>query len=215
MMIDINNIANKEEKIKIARKIVENVKNNQVIGFGSGTTSYLAAIEIGKYVRENNLSITAVPTSNAIEEICNKYDIKIGKLSENTLDWAFDGADEVDEDSNMIKGKGRALFREKLNLLNSKENFILVDKTKLVKKLGEKDFVPIEVYPDAIRYVKEELKKLNALEFNTIGETENNNTLIEAKFENIEFDMEKKIKLIPGVIESGLFMGYNVKVITN
>ena len=77
MMIDINNIANKEEKIKIARKIVENVKNNQVIGFGSGTTSYLAAIEIGKYVRENNLSITAVPTSNAIEEICNKYDIKI------------------------------------------------------------------------------------------------------------------------------------------
>lgn len=215
MMIDINNIANKEEKIKIARKIVENVKNNQVIGFGSGTTSYLAAIEIGKYVKENNLSITAVPTSKAIEEVCKKYDIKIGKLAENTLDWAFDGADEIDENNNMIKGKGRALFREKLNLLNSKENFILVDKTKLVKKLGEKNFVPIEIYPDAIRYVKEELKKLNALEFNTIGETENNNTLIEAKFANIEFDMEKKIKLIPGVIESGLFMGYNVKVITN
>ena len=110
-------IENEEEKKELAIKIASKVKEGDVIGFGSGTTSYLTAIEIGKRVLNENMKIIAVPTSNEIEDICNKYNIKTSKLDECNIDWSFDGADEVDENNNLLKGMGRAMFREKLNIL--------------------------------------------------------------------------------------------------
>ena len=117
--MDINSIENKEEKLVLAKKIAQKVKDGQTIGFGSGSTSYLAAIEIGKLTMEYGYKITAIPTSNEIEEVCKKYNINVGNLLENDIDWCFDGADEVDENKNMIKGMGRAMFKEKLNIISS------------------------------------------------------------------------------------------------
>ena len=219
--MDVNQITNKEQKEVLAKKIAEKVENGQTIGFGSGSTSYLTAIEIGKKVKEKNLKIKAIPTSKEIEEVCIKYDIEIGNLVEDNIDWAFDGADEVDPENNMIKGMGRAMFKEKLNILNSPKNYILVDNTKFVKKLGEKHPVPVEVFPSAMNYVAIELKKLGAIETTFRGMTENGNAILDAKFENINYsnnqiddeNLEKQIKKISGVIESGLFLGYNVEVI--
>lgn len=211
--MDIDKITNKEEKLVLAKKIAEKVKEGQTIGFGSGSTSYLAAIEIGKKVNKENLKIKAIPTSKEIEDVCNEYKIEIGNLLENKIDWAFDGADEVDEESNMIKGMGAAMFKEKLNIINSPKTYILVDKTKLVKSLGEKHPVPVEVFPSALKYVSSELKKLGAEETVFRGMTENENAILDAKFEKIDLKLEKQIKEITGVIESGLFIGYNVEVI--
>ena len=78
--MNIDEITNKEEKLKLAMKIIDKVKDGQTIGFGSGTTSYIAATEIGKKVQAKNLNIIAVPTSKIIEEVCKKYNIKIGNL---------------------------------------------------------------------------------------------------------------------------------------
>lgn len=213
--MDIEKITNLEDKQKLAVEIAKKVRNSEVIGFGSGTTCYLAAIEIGKKVQKENLHITAIPTSNEIQNVCTKYGIKIGSLLENDINWAFDGADEVDPNNNMLKGMGKALFKEKLNLLSSPKNFILADKTKFVTKLGEKHLLPIEVYPQAMKFVASELtEKLGATETVYQGMTENDNAIIHCKFENLNEELEKKIKLIPGVIESGLFMGMNVEIIT-
>ena len=60
-------IENKEEKEKLAYKILDKVKNGDTIGFGSGTTSYLAAVKIGEKIKKENLDITAIPTSKEIE----------------------------------------------------------------------------------------------------------------------------------------------------
>ena len=212
--MDINNITNKEKKIVLAKKLSEKVDNGQTIGFGSGSTSYLTAIEIGKKVKEKNCKIKAIPTSKEIEGVCKQYDIEIGNLLEDSIDWAFDGADEVDSENNMIKGMGAAMFKEKLNMLNSPITYILVDDTKFVDKLGEKHPVPVEVFPTALKYVSDELKKLGATEIIFKGMTENNNSILHAKLEDIDVSLEKKIKQISGVIESGLFMGYNVEIIT-
>ncbi len=212
--MDINSITNKEKKLVLAKKLSEKVDNGQTIGFGSGSTSYLTAIEIGKKVKEENWKIKAIPTSKEIEEVCKQYDIEIGNLLEDSIDWAFDGADEVDTENNMIKGMGAAMFKEKLNMLNSPITYILVDDTKFVDKLGEKHPVPVEVFPTALKYVSDELKKLGATEIIFKGMTENNNSILHAKFEDIDVSLEKKIKQISGVIESGLFMGYNVEIIT-
>ena len=105
------------------------------------------------------------------------------------------------------------MFKEKLNIINSPKTYILVDKTKLVKSLGEKHPVPVEVFPSALKYVSSELKKLGAEETVFRGMTENENAILDAKFEKIDLKLEKQIKEITGVIESGLFIGYNVEVI--
>lgn len=213
--MDISKMTNVEEKREVAKRVLQYVKDNQTIGFGSGSTSYLATIEIGKYAKENNLHIKAIPTSNEIEELCKEYDIKIGSLVEDKIDWAFDGADEVDPNNNLIKGMGAAMFKEKLNIISSEKTYILVDKSKFVTELGEKHSVPIEVFPRAMKYVAEELGKIGATETIYRGMTENDNAILDTRFEKIDASLEKKIKTITGVIESGLFMGYNIEVMSN
>lgn len=212
--MDIDKISRKEEKIKLGKKIAERVKDGQTIGFGSGSTSYLTAIEIGKKVEKEHLHIIAIPTSKEIENVCKQYKIQIGNLVENKIDWAFDGADEVDPDNNMIKGMGAAMFKEKLNILNSPINYILIDQTKFVKELDEKHPVPVEVFPQALEYVSRKLEELGATETIFRGMTENQNAILDVRFEKIDNKLEAKIKNITGVIESGLFMGYNVEIIS-
>ena len=110
-----------------------------------------------------------------------------------------------------------ALLKENINIVNSNKAYILADNSKFVNKLGEKFCVPVECYPDSINYVKEELYKLGAKSCTLrLGKgkdgpiiTENNNFIIDTKFEKIDEQLEQKIKLVSGVIESGLFIGYN------
>lgn len=211
--MDINSIVNKEEKEKIAEKIISKVKNNQTIGFGSGSTSYLAVLKIAEKVKKENLKIKAVTTSDEIEKLCKENNIETISLVQANLDWAFDGADEIDKENNMIKGMGRAMFKEKLNILSSPKTYILADETKFVKNLGEKHPVPIEVFPSAMKYVANELVKIGATETVFRGMTDNNNAILDTRFEKITKELEKQIKLIPGVIESGLFMGYDVEIL--
>lgn len=219
--IRIDNVEHLEEKKKVAEKIAEKVKDNQVIGFGSGSTSYLATIAIADKIKKENLQIIAVPTSFEIKMLCAYLEIPTANLSEKKPDWSFDGADEVDSNNWLIKGKGGAMFKEKLNIVNSPITYILIDSSKRVNKLGEKNKVPVEIYPDAINYVKEELLKLGAKEIalrqavNKAGPiiTENGNLILDVKFNTITEKLEKDIKAVSGVIENGLFIGYNVEII--
>ena len=113
------------------------------------------------------------------------------------------------------------MFKEKLNIVSSKKTYILIDKSKKVNKLGEKFKVPVECFGDALNYVQSELIKLGGTEIElrkAIGKdgpciTENGNLILDVKFQNIEQDLEKQIKSISGVIESGLFINYNVEII--
>lgn len=211
--MDINLIDNKEEKIELAKKVLGFVKDGQTIGFGSGSTSYLTGIEIGKLVKENGIKITAVPTSSYMFELCKEYGIETAELHYKSIDWSFDGADEVDWNNNMIKGMGAAMFKEKLNILNSKKTYILIDNSKFVNFLGENHPIPVEVFPTSEEYVSEKLRELGAVDIAFRGSTENENSILDVRFDKIDVSLEKKIKAITGVIESGLFIGYDVEII--
>lgn len=219
--IEFDNISNKEAKEVIANKIASKVKDRDVIGFGSGSTSYLTAIAIAKKVQEENLKIIAIPTSYEMKLLCSYYQIPTVSLLEKKPDWSFDGADEVSKEGWMLKGRGGAMFKEKLNIANSKVTYILVDYTKMVDKLGEKFAIPVECYPEAFYYVKEELIMLGAtkIEIRKAEKkdgpviTENNHIILDVTFEQIEETLEKDIKSITGVVESGLFIGYNIEII--
>ena len=125
-------ISNREAKERVANTVAEFVKDGDVIGFGSGSTSYLTAISIAQKVKRENLHITAIPTSYEIEMLCTYLEIPMAKITEKKPDWCFDGADEVDNDNWMIKGRGAAMFNEKLNIKNSQKTYILVDESKIV-----------------------------------------------------------------------------------
>ena len=211
--MDINLIDNKEEKIELAKKVLDFVKDGQTIGFGSGSTSYLTGIEIGKLVKEKGIKITAVPTSSYMFELCKEYGIETAELHYKSIDWSFDGADEVDWNNNMIKGMGAAMFKEKLNILNSKKTYILIDDSKFVNFLGENHPIPVEVFPTSEEYVSEKLRELGAVDIAFRGSTENENSILDVRFDKIDVSLEKKIKAITGVIESGLFIGYDVEII--
>ena len=216
-----NNVDNKEEKQKLAERIAKRVKNGDIIGFGSGTTSYLAVLEIAKRVKAENLKIKAIPTSKIIEDLCKELKIETTSLKEAKPDWCFDGADEIDEHNWLIKGMGAALYKEKMNMKNSKENYILVDNSKFVQRLGEKHPVPIECEIEKVEKVIEEVKKLGATKVeirkSNTNEgyliTDNGNYLLFAWFNEIEADFEEKLLEIDGVLESGLFIGYDIIVV--
>ncbi len=214
-------ISNREQKEGIARKMAEKVQDGDVIGFGSGSTSYLTTIEIANKVQRENLKIIAIPTSYEIKMLCTYLNIPTASIEEKAPDWCFDGADEVDHDNWMIKGRGAAMFNEKLNIKVAKKTYILIDESKIVNKLGINFPIPVEVSPKAINFVKQELYRLGAskvelrLALKKDGPviTENANLILDARFENIDETLERKLKNITGVIETGLFIGYNVEII--
>jgi ribose 5-phosphate isomerase A len=223
----INNLAwtdtiiNREAKQKVADKIAEKVKDGDVLGVGSGSTSYMALLAIAKKIKEQKLNVKAIPTSVEITMVCSNLGIPTTTLFEHRPDWYFDGADEVDPDKSLIKGRGGAMFKEKLIMSSSPVTYIIVDESKLVKKLGTNFPIPIEVFPSALLHVEEKLKALGANSLTlrpAKGKdgpiiTENGNLVLDARFDSIEKDLERKIKSITGIIESGLFIGYNVEIL--
>lgn len=216
-----NEISNREQKEKIAKEISKIANDGDVIGFGSGSTSYLAAIEIENRIQNEGIKITAIPTSYEMKMLCTYLNIPTATLEEKRPDWCFDGADEVDSNNWLIKGRGAAMFNEKLNIAASTKNYILVDDSKIVNRLGEKFPIPVECNPKAINLVKEELFKLGANEIELRKAvkkdgpviTENGNLILDVRFNEIKEDLERNIKNITGVIESGLFIGYNVQIV--
>ncbi|MDB5001999.1 MAG: ribose-5-phosphate isomerase [Mucilaginibacter sp.] len=214
----INNRAGKQ---KVADQIVSKIKDGDVIGIGSGSTVYLTLFAIAEKIKAEKLNILAIPTSIEISTACSKLGIPLTSLYEHKPDWCFDGADEVDPAHNLIKGRGGALFKEKLLISSSPLNYIIVDDTKLVDKLGTKFPVPVEVFPSALLHVEEGLKAVgaNSIVLRLAGGkdgpviTENGNLLLDVHFDNIYNELELKIKAITGVIESGLFINYNIEVL--
>ena len=215
-------IANYDEKLEVAKKIASFVKDGDVIGLGSGSTAFLAVQEIKKVMNNNKMNIVAIPTSNEIKMVCDELQIPTATLNEMKPNWGFDGADEVDANKWLIKGRGGAMFNEKLIMSNSPKTYILVDKSKFVNKLCEKFPVPVECCTASYISVLNNLYELGATSVNLrlAGKskdgpviTENGNYILDAKFENITNTLEKDIKSIVGVIESGLFIDYNIEII--
>ena len=131
------------------------------------------------------------------------------------LDLMIDGADEVDKNFDMIKGHGGAHTREKTVAGAAKRVIIIVDKTKLVGKLGESFPVPVEVIPFAVQYTMRKLAvlgggtKLRMAQSGGPFITDNGNYLVDLRLHSIArpAKLEKAINDLPGVVENGIFAG--------
>jgi ribose 5-phosphate isomerase A len=205
-------------KRNAAYAAVEHVKDGMVVGLGSGTTAAYAIIAIGELRKHQNLNVLGVPSSYQAFELAVQNGIPVTTLEEHSiLDLNIDGADQIDPQLNLIKGMGAALCREKIVATSAMQNIFIADEKKHVKELGENGQpVPIEVVPFAIPLVRTRIMKLHGspLLRETKGKlgpviSDNGNAIMDASFGAISDPavLERQLKLIPGVVETGLFMG--------
>jgi ribose 5-phosphate isomerase A len=217
----MDDVANRAAKQKLASDIAAQLKDGDIVGAGSGSTSLLTIQAIGARLKHDRIRCTAIPTSVEAEIACIDAGIPVTTLLAVKLDWSFDGADEVDPGKNLIKGRGGAMFREKMVIYASPRPYILIDQSKLVQKLGERFPIPVEVHPLGLRVVERCLAKLGATEIilrPAKGKdgpiiTENGHLILDVRFPEITATTERDIKAIPGVIESGLFWGLPVQTL--
>ena len=199
-----------------AEKAVEYIEDGMVVGLGTGSTVYYAIVKIAELLKSNSLkNIFCIPSSNSTEELARKLEIPLTDFNEHqSIDLTIDGADEVDEQLNLIKGGGGALLREKILAQASNKFIIVVDESKLSKKLGEKFFLPVEIFPFAEKPEKNFLEKLGAKVKKRKNNsqcfyTDQNNIILDSKFEFIEdpFSLGKTLDSRAGIAGHGLFNG--------
>lgn len=224
---DRASIGSLEAKEAVARTIAAEVESGQTVGAGSGSTAWLAIHAIAERIRAGEIEdVTLLPTSiegqlTIAGLAAGLPGLRLGDIAADRPGWLFDGADEVDPDGNLIKGRGGALFREKVMFRATTDRRILVDSSKKVARLGENFPVPVEVVPTALPVVGEELVRVGATAISIrtgSGKdgpviTESGNLLLDCRFEQIGPLLEGEIKRITGVVESGLFQGYSPTVI--
>ena len=207
------------EKLAAALEAVKFVKNNDVVGLGTGSTATFAIKELAKRMDEG-LKITAVASSKATENLALSLGIPmldLGKL--NSIDISIDGADEFTTSLQLIKGGGGALFREKIVASLSKKSIIITDASKKVDLLGAFK-VPIEVVPIALQYVVSQINLLKGQSIlrkknNEIFITDNGNYIIDVDFGLIDAPekLAQSLNQIDGLLAHGLFIGLASKVI--
>ena len=194
-----------------AEKAVTFVKGGMIIGLGTGSTASFAIEAIGKLVNQG-LSIKAVASSIRSEDLAKTHGIPLISFSEiKTIDIYIDGADEVDQQLNLIKGGGGALLREKIVAFNSKEFIVIVDSSKQVDHLG-KFPLPVEVTDFGHELTRKHLEKLGCVTTirqanNKPYKTDNGNLIIDCEFAKITEveELNHRMEEIPGIVENGLF----------
>ena len=197
------------------QRAAQEVQDGIVLGLGTGSTVYYFLQELGRMIREG-LRITGVPTSVQTAQLATQLAIPLTTLDDHPhLDLAVDGADEVDDNLNLVKGAGGALLREKIIAASAARFLVVVDDSKMVHQLGEHFPVPVEVVPFGHTPASRALEGLGAqvtLRRGADGQTwvsDNGNYILDCHFGPIAdpVALQQQLLAIPAVIDSGLFLG--------
>lgn len=200
------------KKLNAAKKAIEYIQDGMTVGLGTGSTVEIMIEELSKKIK-SGLNIKCISTSNRTTNFANKFGIIIHEFdSVAKIDLTIDGADEVDPYLRGIKGGGGALLYEKIVAYNSEKNIWIVDDSKLVNKLGSFP-LPIEVVPFAarkllLRFEKMKLNPIVRKSGNKNFITDSGHFIIDCHIGEIDDpkELEKELKMIPGVVEVGLFI---------
>jgi ribose 5-phosphate isomerase A len=213
-------VTNLDVKLEVAARVAARTADGDVVGIGSGSAAYLTLWAIGQRVLAEKLNVHVIPTSYETETAAVTLKLPLARLGQ-TPAWGVDGADEVDPQGRLLKGRGGALFKEKLLWNTARRMVLVIDPGKRVAHLGTRFPMPIEVHPNAVEPVIARLAELGcrAAELRTgTGKdgpviTENGFLLLDAHFDEIPPGLDAVVKLLPGVLETGLFEGYQYEIV--
>lgn len=210
-----------EQKRSAAYTAVDGyVESGMIVGLGSGSTAFWVVKRIGEKLSGGELErVRGIPTSQATAEQARLERIPLIGLSEARPDLTIDGADEVDPDLALIKGRGGALLREKIVAGAGDGLVVVADSSKLVDALGE-GTLPVEVEPFGWETTIEALAGLDSepvlrLEDQQPFVTDGGHYTVDCLFAAIPDPgaLEAEIKSIPGALECGLFVGLSQAVV--
>jgi ribose 5-phosphate isomerase A len=201
-----------QEAAALGAAALAEVKPGTVVGLGTGQAATAFIHALGKAVK-GGLRITGVPTSDASASLARQLGIPL--IDEPvTLDVAVDGADEVDPQLDLVKGFGGALVREKIVAAAARRFIVLVGEEKLVKVLGGRGRLPVEVVPFAVPFVTRRLTELGYPPVVRPKDgkpwvTDNGNLILDAAVQSIPDPgaLDRTLLAIPGVVGTGLFVG--------
>ena len=201
------------QKRLAAAAAAELVPEEGVIGLGTGSTTRHFIAEVGRLVASGR-RLVGVPTSRRSRELAESLGIPLlDDLGPWTIDACVDGADEVSDELDLIKGGGGAHTREKIVNRHSRQNIIIVDDTKLSQRLGEKRAVPIEVVIFGHRATATSLARFGDAALRLAGDnpfvTDSGNYIYDLETGPIAdpVELEEELRHLPGVVETGLFCG--------
>ncbi len=218
-----------EDPIEIGKKnaafkaVEENVKKGMILGIGSGSTVVYAVIKIAEINKADDLNVKCIPTSFQAHQLIIENGLPLVTLDQYPeVDLDIDGADEIDKALNLIKGGGGCLVQEKIVASSSKRLVIIADYRKKSEKLGENwnKGVPVEVIPFGYVPILKKLEKLEGRPKLRMAQakagplvTDNGNFIIDVDFGAIDnpSDINLKILQIPGVVDTGFFIGMTYK----
>jgi ribose 5-phosphate isomerase A len=204
-------VSGKPDFTSVVKHAVRNhVKDNQIIGLGSGRAMACLVRELGRMTDKKNLKFVATSLQIAVEAE-NAGLLILNAPQTGQIDIVFDGADQIDANLFMIKGGGGALLREKILMYSARKVIILADSSKFVNQFNRS--VPIEVSPFARSTVHRNLTRIGAkveLRQSITGYpyfTDNGNIIFDALFPSIlnPESLEKELTCIPGIVEVGIF----------
>jgi ribose 5-phosphate isomerase A len=198
-----------------ALKAVEFVHDGMVIGLGTGSTAKHLVIALGEQVRAG-MKLRGVPTSQETAALAREAGIPLLDAENRwEIDVAIDGADQVDPGFNLIKGGGGALLNEKIGAASAKQFIVMVDHTKQGPVLGGSFPLPIEVIPFGWGSTAREIESLTKSRVvlrernGTPFKTEAGHFILDVQMNRIDrpAELETALNRIPGVVETGLFVG--------
>jgi ribose 5-phosphate isomerase A len=204
-----------------AERAVAEVKSGMVVGLGSGSTAEIAVQLLGAKVAAG-LSIVGIPTSERTRALALNLGIPLTSFDVHPrIDLDIDGADQVEQGTlNLVKGLGGALLREKIVAASARRMIVVVDSSKLVPKLGGQTPLPVEIAAFAWPST---MQRLQAAGYNPVlrhrdGQpftTDGGNHIADCAIDSIDDPsrLEAELHALPGVMETGLFIGMASKVI--
>jgi ribose 5-phosphate isomerase A len=202
-----------EAKKLAARAAIDELPESGVIGLGSGSTAKLFVDEVGARVKAGT-KYRGVPTSQGTRAQALALGIPLLGDEEawELIAVTVDGADEVSERLDLIKGGGGALTREKIVNASSRRNVIIVDESKMKQRLGESWSVPVEVLRFGFSGTCERLGKLGGVaqrvKDGVVFVTDAGNYIVDVKTGPMDDPavIDRAMRAIPGVVETGLFI---------
>lgn len=212
-----------EIKSTVGRAAAKLIKNDMIVGLGTGTTAAFFIQALIDRIKNEDLKIKAAASSSQQSaELAKKGGINVVDINEvQNINITVDGADEVDSEKRLIKGGGGALLREKILASSSEQIIIIVDQSKISQKLG-KAKLPVEIARYGYKQTESKMLGLNYSgtwrknKENDLFITENGNMIFDIQFSAPLTDPEKEHDLlikIPGVVETGFFFELADKVL--
>ena len=203
------------DKELVAHAALEYVKDNSIIGLGTGSTANIFIEMLAEKIRSRSLDISVVASSVSSQQKAHDAGLKYISLDQITeIDLYVDGADEITNNLEILKGRGFDLIREKLLAKISKQFIVIGDNSKIVSKIGQNYPIPIEITPIAWKITKSLVEKIakkcvvrENMEKNAFAISSYGNFVLDCEFNysNLD-DLARDIANIPGVFEHGLFL---------